>query len=131
MDWRVDPSRDAHPCQQIVAAVLDALSGGELAAGAKLPSVRGMAAEALVNHNTAARAYRDLEQLGVVRGENGRGVFVTRGGPGIARRMRRAQTLDAFQVAMHEALRAGHDPAVLARLLGGLGGLSENGRRSA
>ena len=88
---------------------MDALSSGALAAGEKLPSVRGMAAEALVNHNTAARAYRDLEHLGVVEGKNGRGVFVTPSGPKIARGLRRAQTLAAFERALEEALRSGHD----------------------
>ena len=47
-----------------------------------------LAAEALVNPNTAAKAYRDLEALGVVEGSNGRGVFVTEAGPGIARGLR-------------------------------------------
>jgi len=109
VDWRVDPGRDAPPWRQIVEAALDAVARGALAAGERLPSVRGMAAAALVNHNTAARAYRDLEHLGVVAGQNGRGVFVTPAGPGIARRLRRAHTLAAFERALDEALRAGHE----------------------
>ena len=84
-------------------------SAGELAAGAQLPSVRGLAAEALVNHNTVARAWRELEHLGVVAGENGRGVFVTPQGPARARELRRAATLAAYERALAEALRSGHD----------------------
>ena len=109
MSWKVDPSRETPPSRQILEAVLDALSSGSMAAGEKLPSVRGMASQALVNHNTAARAYRDLEHLGVVQGENGRGVFVTPSGPRIAREQRRAQTLAAFERALDQALRSGHD----------------------
>ncbi|MCB9914581.1 MAG: GntR family transcriptional regulator [Planctomycetes bacterium] len=108
MDWRVDPARDTPPWRQLVDSVLDAVASAELAPGDQLPSVRQMAAEALVNHNTVARAYRDLEQLGVVRGENGRGVFVQAGGPDVARALRRDETLDAFLRAAAEALRAGH-----------------------
>lgn len=107
--WKVDPSRETPPSRQILEAVLDALSSGSMGAGEKLPSVRAMAAQALVNHNTAARAYRDLEHLGVVQGENGRGVFVTPGGPRTARERRRAETLTAFERALDEALRSGHD----------------------
>jgi GntR family transcriptional regulator len=107
-NWRVELASDVPPWRQIVESVLDALAAGELDAGDKLPSVRGMAAEALVNHNTAARAYRDLEHLQVVEGQNGRGVFVTQGGPRIACQMRKARTLLAFQRALEEALRAGH-----------------------
>jgi DNA-binding transcriptional regulator YhcF (GntR family) len=125
MKWRVDPRREASPSRQIVEAALDALASGELAAGAKLPSVREMAAEALVNHNTAARAYRDLEQLGAVDGRNGLGVFVTSKGPRIARDLRRAETLEAFDRALAAALRAGHELGDL------LGRAQANKRKSA
>ena len=109
MDWKTDPSLDLPPSMQIVEAVLDAVASGELTGGAKLPSVRGMAAEALVNHNTAARAYRELEVLGVVKGQNGLGVFVTEKGPRLARERRRAETLIALRRAFEQALRAGHE----------------------
>jgi GntR family transcriptional regulator len=119
VNWRVDPRREASPSRQIVEAVLDAVATGELDVGAKLPSVREMAAEALVNHNTAARAYRDLEQLGVVDGRNGLGVFVAAQGRRIAREMRRAETLEAFGRALAAALRAGHELDALLGLAQG------------
>ena len=115
--WKVDPGLDLPPSRQLVEAVLDRVASGELAAGAQLPSVRSLAAEALVNHNTVARAWRDLEHLGVVAGENGRGVFVTPAGPRIARELRRQRTLEGFERALGEALRAGHSiEALLARI---------------
>ena len=117
MDWRTDPTREAPPSRQIVERALDAIASGELKCGQALPSVRRMAAEALVNHNTAARAYRDLEGIGVVRGENGRGVFVTERGPRIARQRRRTATWEALERALDEALRAGHDFGELRELL--------------
>lgn len=108
IDWRVDPSRDLAPWRQVIEAVLDAVATGNLAANVQLLSVRAMASAAQVNHNTVARAYRELEQLGVVRGENGRGVFVQPDGPKIALDLRAAATLEAFQQAALDALRAGH-----------------------
>ena len=81
MDLRVEPHSLVPPCQQLVAAVLDAIAGGEVAPGDKLPSVRGVAEQALVNPNTAGKAVRELELLGVVVGRNGLGVFVSDAGP--------------------------------------------------
>lgn len=62
-----------------------------------------------MNPNTVAKAYRDLEQMGVVLGRNGRSVFVTEGGPAIARETRRTAKRVAFERAIREALRAGHE----------------------
>jgi DNA-binding transcriptional regulator YhcF (GntR family) len=115
--YRVDTASDVPPSRQLVEAILDALACGALEAGAKLLSVRALAAEALVNPNTAARAYRDLEQMGVVSGRNGLGVFVTGRGPSIARAARRKSTLQAFRRAAAEALRAGHPRRVLLEVL--------------
>ena len=42
-----------------------------------LPSIRELAAEILVNPNTVARAYRELEQEGLIYTQKGRGSFLT------------------------------------------------------
>lgn len=117
MILRVDPRSDVPPSRQIVEALLDAVSRGELGAGDRLPSVRALAEEALVNPNTVGKAYRDLEGMGVVEGRNGSGVYVTEGGPTVARGERRRATLDAFRRAAGEALRAGHEVEALATAL--------------
>jgi GntR family transcriptional regulator len=117
MEWVVDPDADVPPSRQLVETVLDALASGELTPGAQLPSVRTLAAEAMVNHNTVARAYRELDRLGVTEAVNGVGVFVTLGGPEIAAGERRAQTLLALRRAIAEALRAGHTYDDVQRLL--------------
>ena len=120
--FRVDTSSDVPPWRQIVQALLDVVATGTCSPGTRLLSVRALAAEALVNPNTDAKAYRDLESLGVVEGRNGRGVYVTDQGPAIARGLRTRATLAAFERAVAEALRAGHAPdelrGVLKRLAG-------------
>lgn len=108
MRLRVDTDRSLSPSQQLIEAVLDAVAARELGAGDRLPSVREAAASALVNPNTVARAWRELEALGVVEGRTGSGVFVTREGPEIARSERRRATLTAVRHAALEARRAGH-----------------------
>lgn len=117
MNWKTDPNLEASPSRQIVDQALDAIANGELTTGDPLPSVRKMAAEALVNHNTAARAYRELEVLGVVRPENGKGVFVTRTGQRIARKRRRDETMVVLKRAIDAALRAGHDAKSIQALV--------------
>ena len=136
MNVRVDPHSLVPPSQQLVAAVLDAIAAGELAPGDKLPSVRGLAGDALVNPNTVIKAYRDLEHLGATEGRTGSGVYVTAAGPDVAKALRLAETLATFQQAAAAALRAGHDEQVLraaiahARAAQGQGqGLGETGRQ--
>ncbi len=108
MTIRVDPTRATPPSRQLVEAVLDRIAGGAWTAGDKLPSVRGLAAEALVNPNTVGKAYRELEALGVVKGRGGAGVFVTPRGPAAARASRRGATLESLLLALESALQAGH-----------------------
>lgn len=117
MNVRVDPNSSVPPSQQLVAAVLDAIASGELGAGDKLPSVRGLAGEALVNPNTVTKAYRDLEHLGATEGRNGSGVFVTTAGPKVAKGIRLAETLDAFRRAAEEVRRSGHAREVVDEVL--------------
>jgi len=117
VSYRVDPALSVPPSRQIVEALLDAIARGALVPGTKLLSVRALAAEALVNPNTAAKAYRDLTTLGALRTRNGLGVFVSDGAPSIARKLRARATLQAFERAAQEALRAGHDVEKLRGLL--------------
>tara|TARA_R110002094_G_scaffold164248_4_gene148490 strand:- start:1909 stop:2325 length:417 start_codon:yes stop_codon:yes gene_type:complete len=128
---RVDPHSPVPPSQQLVAAALDAIASGELTVGDKLPSVRGLAAEALVNPNTVTKAYRDLEHLGATEGRNGSGVYVTAAGPKVAKGIRLAETLSAFRAAVQFAKRAGHEQVVLDEVLDRVWGEPEEGERPA
>lgn len=113
MHVRVDPHSLVPPSQQLIAAVLDAIANGELQPGDKLPAVRALAEQALVNPNTVGKAWRELEHLGVTEGRNGAGVFVTPAAVDVAKAVRLAETLAAVRLAVQQALRAGHDPALL------------------
>lgn len=61
---------------QIVAQISQAIARGELSPGDKLPAVRVLASELVINPNTVARAYTILEQQGLVRTKTGAGTFV-------------------------------------------------------
>ena len=114
---KIDPDDPVAPSLQLVAALLDAMASGSLGAGDKLPTVRGLAAEVGVNANTVKKSYRDLQQLGAVRGISGRGVFVTAQAVDIAKAIRLVETLTAFRSVTAQALRAGHEQSLLAQEL--------------
>lgn len=62
---------------QLVEQVSRAIARGELRTGDKLPAVRVLAAELVINPNTVARAYTLLEQSGLVTTKTGSGTFVS------------------------------------------------------
>ena len=62
---------------QVIEQISQAIARGELSRGDKLPAVRKLAAELVINPNTVARAYSCLEQAGLVTTKTGSGTFVS------------------------------------------------------
>ena len=65
--------------EQIVRQIRDGVTGGELAPGAPLPPVRQLATDLVLNRNTVARAYKMLEEQGVIQTAGRKGTFVRDG----------------------------------------------------
>jgi GntR family transcriptional regulator len=63
--------------RQIVEQTSEAIAKGQLSVGDKLPAVRALATELVINPNTVARAYSILEQAGLVVTKTGSGTFVS------------------------------------------------------
>lgn len=74
--FRVDESSDLPIWAQIRNRIAYLIRTGHFKAGEQLPSVRTLAAEARINYNTVAKAYRDLELEGLIVSIRGRGMFV-------------------------------------------------------
>jgi GntR family transcriptional regulator len=86
---------------QLVEQVKHAIETGALRAGDQLPSIRPLAEELVINANTVAKAYRELEREGVVELRQGAGAFVAdtaRSRQGGAEKFRGAQPLIAETV---------------------------------
>ena len=64
---------------QIENEVRFAIASGSLKAGDKLPTVRAVAEQLAINPNTVAKAYRDLEIMGLVYTRRGMGIFIRDG----------------------------------------------------
>jgi len=71
-------SRDPTPIYaQLERALRAAIAVGRLRPGDQLPTVRQLAVELMVNANTVARVYAELERSGVIDTRRGVGSFVT------------------------------------------------------
>ena len=73
---RIDPSDSRPLFSQIVTSVKRAVGTGTLQPGDRLPSVRELAKELVINPNTIVHAYQVLEAEGVTVSRRGSGTFV-------------------------------------------------------
>src|SRR5438046_5132266 len=70
---------------QIVQQIKHLVASGRLASGEELPPIRTLAEQLLVNPNTVARAYRELEIAGIVEKRRTAGTYVSGAGSPFAR----------------------------------------------
>lgn len=104
MWFRVDPRASTPVYLQVVEGVREQVARGLLAPGDRLPSVRELAAQMELNHNTVAKAYLELERERVIEVERGRGTFVA--GPRPA--SNRAERLEKLTQTMRQLLIEAH-----------------------
>lgn len=76
----VDPDAAEAPYEQVREQIRAQVTTGELAPGTRLPTVRRLAGDLGLATNTVARAYRELEALGVIETRGRAGSVVTGGG---------------------------------------------------
>ena len=77
MKLSIDPAAPAPPFEPLRRQVIDAVSDGSLAPGARMPTVRALAAELDLAVNTVAKAYRALETDRVIETRGRAGTFVS------------------------------------------------------
>jgi len=73
----IDAESDQPPFEQVRAQLARRISDHTLAVGTRLPTVRALAAELGLAANTVARAYRELEEAGMVETRGRAGTFVS------------------------------------------------------
>ena len=103
----IDPSAPEAPYEQVRGQIRAQVLAGELAPGTRLPTVRRLAGDLGLANNTVARAYRELEALGVIETRGRAGSVVT--GAGVDRAAREAAH---EYVARLRSLGVGEDEAV-------------------
>jgi DNA-binding transcriptional regulator YhcF (GntR family) len=102
----VDASSSVAPYEQLRVQIVDAVAAGAVAAGAKLPTVRGLADALGIAANTVARSYRELERDAVIETRGRAGSFIASSGDAT---QRQAQDAAAAFAARIRQLRV--DPA--------------------
>ena len=130
MLFRTNPSSGVPIYLQLMEQVKHAIETGALRPGDQLPGIRPLAEELVINPNTVAKAYRELEHDGVIELRHGAGAFVT----GAARekkltdRLRAGQTIVA--TAMDKLRARGVTDEEIRRLFEAeLAGLRKTGER--
>jgi len=77
MDIVIDADSAVPPYEQVRMRIAELAASGGLAAGTRLPPVRQLATELGLAANTVARAYRELEQAGLVETRGRAGTLIT------------------------------------------------------
>jgi len=72
-----NPSSGVPIYLQLMEQVKHAIETGALRPGEQLPGIRPLAEELVMNPNTVAKAYRELEHEGVIELRQGAGAFVS------------------------------------------------------
>ena len=102
MEYFIDPSSRLALYRQIAGQMREAIARGRLSPDERLPSVRDLSRTLVVNPNTVARVYTELEREGLLYTQPGRGVFVAQPRAELTRQARQErldELLDHFLTA--------------------------------
>ena len=90
---RLNPASGVPLYLQLIEQVKHAIETGAIRADEQLPSVRQMAEKLVINPNTVARAYRELENEGIIELKHGSGAFIRESIVPREKLMQKAQTV--------------------------------------
>ena len=89
MQIRIDNASDRPVYQQIIDHIKRDIALGRIIKNEKLPTVRQLAGQIAINPNTIAKAYRQLEQQGIIVTKAGAGAFVANLDSNLSRSVRK------------------------------------------
>ena len=102
---------------QIVNQVKYLIASGRLEPGEELPPIRTLAEQLLINPNTVARAYRELELAGIVTKRRTAGTYVSDTASPLARRERLKIVTERIDALLAEARQMSIDTEKLMELI--------------
>jgi len=117
MRFSVDTTSATPIYAQLIAQVKHAIASRILCPGDALPSLRELAGQLRVNPLTVARAYRELEQQGIVTTEHGRGSSISAQAREQSEDYRQETLTEVVDRFLVEAFRLGASPTELRALL--------------
>ena len=99
--------------EQIKLQIKTRISLGVVKPGEPLPSIRELATILIINPNTVARAYRELEREGFIYTRKGKGCFVTDDSTALIKKERTVILNQVFDGAIEEAKKLNADLIVI------------------
>src|SRR5437762_8425835 len=128
MLFRPNPSSGVPIYLQLMEQVKHAIETGALRPGDQLPGMRPLAEELVINPNTVAKAYRELEHEGVIELRHGAGAFVSANSRAkkLTDKLRAGQTIVAAAVGQLRA-RGVSDEEIRRLFEAELAGLNRRG----
>lgn len=114
MQVRIDNASDRAVYLQVVDQVKRDIALGRLVQEERLPTVRQLARQLAINPNTIAKAYRQLEQEGIIVTRAGSGAFVANHDSNLSRTVRRKLICDELERIAVEAFHMQIDKETLA-----------------
>lgn len=117
MRVEIQPASGTPIYLQIVNQVRYLAASEQLAPGEEIPPIRVLAEQLVINPNTVARAYLELERAGVVVKKQGSGTFVAECPPIVGKRQREKILADRIDALLAEASQLGVDFEELVELL--------------
>ncbi len=106
----IDPHSDRPVYQQIIDYIKREIALKRLFAGDKLPTVRQLAQHLVINPNTIAKAYKYLEQEGILSTRPGAGAFVSEEGSRFSSPAKKKIVCELLDRAAVEAVTLQVDP---------------------
>jgi GntR family transcriptional regulator len=107
VEFNISPTSGVPIYQQLVEQVCAGIARGKLKADERLPSVRELSQALVVNPNTVARAYTELEREEVLYTRPGMGVFVAQPKQSLPKKVRRERLIAGVDRLLVEAVGLG------------------------
>lgn len=107
MEFQCDTTSRVPIYRQLIDQVRHAVARGRLRPGFRLPSVRVLSRELVINPNTVSRAYAELEREGILHTRQGLGVFVAKPQAELSTAVRRERLAVALETFLTEAVHLG------------------------
>src|ERR1041385_5675437 len=117
MALHVDTSSRLPIYQQLSQQIREAIARGELQPETNLPSVRQLSRELVVNPNTVARAYTELEREGLLVSRPGRGIYVAQPRNDLTQAARDRRLTEQIDRWLTEAVHLGFSADEVLRLV--------------
>jgi GntR family transcriptional regulator len=103
----INPADDVPIYRQIVRQIIDAIAGGQLQPGDRLTSHRELSEQLVIAPLTVKKAYDELERLGYIASQRGRGTFVAEKFPKVPKAVQSAQIAEAARALLSRTYLAG------------------------